>query len=211
MIINYYGNLCVKVQFGDTVIAFDPPSKGEGKAPRFASDIVFVSMNDKNYNGVSNMSGGKNEPFVISGPGEYEVGGIFVKGIGVEEKFKNETKINTIYSVLVDDINLCHLGALNIADLKPEMIETLGTIDILFVPITGGDVLNPALASKMTTILEPKVIVPLYGNENGVSAESLKTYLKEEGSSGVNLDKLTIKKKDIEAKEGEIIILEPAI
>lgn len=211
MVISYYGNLCVKVQFGETVAAFNPGSKGEGKAPRFASDIVFVSMNDKNYNGISNISGGSKEPFVINGPGEYEVGGILVKGVGVSQKKGDETKINTIYSVLIDDINICHMGAQNISDIGPEMAETLGSIDILFVPITGGDVLTPSGASKISTTFEPRVIIPLYGNEKGISNESLKSYLKEEGSSGVHLDKLTIKKKDLESKEGEIIVLAPAI
>jgi superfamily II helicase len=38
---------------------------------------------------------------------------------------------------------------------------------------------------------------------------ALKTFLKEEGSEDVKpVEKLTLKKKDLEGKEGEVVVLE---
>lgn len=213
MVISYYGIGCFKVQLGDVVIAFNPVSKdSDFKSTRFSSDIAIISLNDKNYNGVSNVSGGSRELFVIDGPGEYEAGGIYVKGFGVEQTIGKESKLNTIYSVVFDDINLCHVGALNGLNIKPEVKEELGSIDILFVPITGGDLLGASDASKLVNLLEPKIVIPMQHDINGISKTSVASFLKESGAENVSpLDKLTIKMKDLEGKQGEVILLSPTI
>ena len=107
MIITYYGAGCFKVQSGETVLAFNPPSKeSEFKSPRFASDIVLVSSNHKDYNGWENIPGKTegSKPFVADGRGEYEISGIYIKGIG------SNGRNNTVYSLNLEDIAICHLG-----------------------------------------------------------------------------------------------------
>ena len=213
MVISYYGLGCFKVQVGDTVIALNPISKeSDFKSTRFSSDIAIVSLNDKNYNGVENVSGGSRELFVVDGPGEYEIGGVYVKGFGVEEIIGGEKKINTIYSVLFDDINLCHLGALNTINISAEVKEELGDIDILFTPIVGGDLLSAADASRLVNSLEPKMIIPMQSDVNGISKSAISAFLKESGEEEIKpIDKLTIKKKDLEGKEGEVAVLIPTV
>ena len=207
MVITYHENLCVKVQVGDTILSFNPPAKGKTK---FAADVVFVSMDDPAYNGVANAGWGEKQPLIISGPGEYEVGGIFVKGIGVEETVDGKKKINTIYFVLMDDIRICHLGAYNISEVKPEIMEEFGKVDILFVPICGENVLTPAQASKIAAEFEPNITIPLYCDEKGPCAPALKSFLKEEGGEGASaVDKYTIKKKELLEKNGEDVVLKP--
>ena len=209
MIITYHGIGCFKVSHGDTVIAFNPISKeSEFKSTRFSSDIAIVSLDDKNYNGVSSVSGGARELLVIDSPGEYEVGGIYVKGFGVSQNFGGKKTVNTIYSVLFDDINLCHLGAMNAADIKPEIKEELGTVDILFVPITGGDLISASSANNLTNLLEPKIVIPTQGDVHGISKSALSSFLKESGAEDVSpVEKLTIKRKDLEGKEGDVVVL----
>ena len=210
MIITYCGNLCVKAQIGDVSVSFNPPLRNDGKTPRFSSNVALFSFKDKEQKFPHGKS--DSEVFIIDGPGEYEVGGIFIKGVGVPEDTSKGSRINTIYSVLFDDINLCHLGAIKNSEIKPDILESLGTIDILFAPVTGGDVADPSAASKLATSFEPHIVIPLYSNEKGVSNESLKSFLKEEGSEGLSpIDKLTIKKKDIEGKEEDVVVLSPQI
>lgn len=208
MIITYCGGLCAKAQIGDVSVSWNPPLRSDGKTPRFSSNVALFSTKDAGQK--FSFQTNDNNIFIADGPGEYEVGGIFIKGVGVEETIGKEKKINTIYSVIFEDINLCHLGAINVTELKPETIESLGNVDILFTPVTGGDVLNPSDASKIATLLEPRIVIPLYGTEKGVSESSLKMFLKEEGSEGIaSADKLTIKKKELEAKEEEVVVLSP--
>ncbi|MCX6705491.1 MAG: MBL fold metallo-hydrolase, partial [Candidatus Woesebacteria bacterium] len=119
-----------------------------------------------------------------------------------------QERINTIYTVALEGMNLCFLGALGDKELSIETKEAIDGIDILFVPIGGEGVLDPAVAHKLAVQFEPKIIIPSHYGEVGIT-NSLKMFLKEAGEEGVKpVDKLTIKKKDLEGKEGEIIILE---
>lgn len=204
MIITSYGVGCLKVQFGDTTIAVNPISKdSKQKAPKFGADIALVSVNDVDHNGVENSSHGDRAPFVISGPGEYEIKGIFIKGFPSTTSYSGSDQINTIYHVALEGMNLCFLGALGSADLKSETTEALDGIDVLFVPVGGNGVLSPAQAYKLAVNLAPKIIIPTHFDPT-----SIKTFLKEAGSDVKDaVDKLTLKKKDLDGKEGDIVVL----
>lgn len=207
MIITYQGVEFFKVQFGDTVLAFNPISKdSKFKNSRFFADVALVSANHADFNGVENLSYSGKEPFVISGPGEYEVKGVFIKGFASKSNYGEKERINTVYSVSLEGMNLFFLGAIGEPDVK-EAKEAIDGIDVLFVPIGGNGVLEPSVAYKFAVSLEPKIIIPMhYGDSLGKDA--LKVFLKEAGAEGVeHLDKLTLKKKDLEGKEGEVMVV----
>ncbi len=208
MIITHYGGEFFKVQTGDTTIAFNPVGKDSMfKTSRFGANVALVSLNHDDFNGVDQLSYGDKVPFVISGPGEYEVGGIFIKGFPTETVYKKEKRINTIYSVIFDNISLCFLGALSDPkSITNETKEGVGDVDILFVPIGGGDVLTPAAAHEASLLFDPKMIIPMHYEGEG-KGSSLTTFLKEAGDGAETLEKLTIKKKDLEGKEGDIVVL----
>ena len=76
MVITFLGGEFFKVQFGDTVLAFNPIAKeSKLKSSRFGSDVVLVSLNDKDMNGVDMVTHGDKQPFVVGGPGEFEIKG----------------------------------------------------------------------------------------------------------------------------------------
>lgn len=202
MIITYHGQAFVKVTHGDTTIAFNPPAKESGiKAPRFGADIVLVSMNDSAYNGAEQMAHGSKEPFVIDGPGEYEVGGIFIQGVGVPS---GSDAINTIYTLRLDDIMLVHVGLPRDAKIPEEGSSALEEVDVLFLPLFGGS--DVADAYALANALEPHIVVPLYDSAD--KKDLLKRFLKESGEEGsVAVEKLSLKKKDLEGKEGEVVVL----
>jgi L-ascorbate metabolism protein UlaG (beta-lactamase superfamily) len=108
-------------------------------------------------------------------------------------------------------MNLCFLGALGSAEIPDEVHEELEEIDILFAPIGGKDVLGPAEAYKLGVSLEPKIIVPMNYDADGKDG-ALKTFLKEGGEDAPEKhDKLTIKKKDLEGKKGDIVVINPNV
>ncbi len=218
MIVTYLGHECFKVQYGNLTIAFNPPSKNSSfKSSKFGADIVLQSLEHKDMNGGEDMFYGDTTPFVISGPGEYETSGIFVHGIaGVSEYDAKEgtegttngKRINTIYSLTVDGISMLFLGAQKGA-LPPTLSEAVDVVDLLFVPIGGDGVYDAKEAYKMAMNIEAKMVIPMhFKNEKD---DSLKSFLKEAGSNTSALDKLTIKKKDLEGKEGEIVVLAPQV
>jgi len=208
MVISYMGGECFKISQGNLTLAFNPPSRDSSlKASKFGSDIVLVSSDHDDFNGVENASFGDREPFVIQGPGEYEVKEVAVRGFGSESAYGGDKGLNTIYSVTLEGMNLCFLGALNTSDIPASAKQALDDIDILFLPVGGEGVLDPAGAAKLAVSLQPKAVIPMHYGQIGAK-DALKSFLKEAGEEVRPIEKLTVKKKDLEGKEGEIIVLE---
>ncbi len=209
MIITYLGGESVKVQFSDIVIAFNPISKDSSlKASRFGADIVLSSLNHPDMNGIEQVTFGEKKPFVINGPGEYEVKGVFIKGLSSVSEYGDEGKrINTIYTVTLEGMNICFLGAVNTGELSSEADEAIDEVDVLFVPIGGGGVLEPSQAYKLAVYTEPKIIIPIHYGDIG-NKDALKIFLKEAGQNPSPEAKLTLKRKDLEGKDGEVVVLE---
>jgi L-ascorbate metabolism protein UlaG (beta-lactamase superfamily) len=200
VIINYQGVECFKISQGDLALAVNPISKDskEGEPTRFGADITLITTNHPDTNGRDQTSRGENNSFVIEGPGEYEIKDVFIKG------FLSEAKdlINTVYLISFEGMKLCFLGSLSNPELKSDVVEALEDIDILFVPVGGGNVLEPSAAYKLAVTLEPLVIIPMH-----YTKDTLAQFLKEAGQKVDAIDKLVVKKKDLEGKEGEVVVL----
>lgn len=211
MIITYLGHEFFKVQLGDLTVAFNPPAKDSSyKSSKFGANVVLETLAHEDMSGGTDLTYGEKAPFVISGPGEYETNGIFVKGVAGSSRYdvgeKEDALINTIYSLTVDNISMLFLGAQS-AELPAQLSEIVDSVDVLFVPVGGDGVFSAKEAYKIAMNLEPKVIIPMHFSST--KDESVKQFVKEAGGEAETVDKLTIKRKDIEGKEGAIIILEP--
>jgi len=206
MIITYFDKQFFKIQQGNLVVAFNPiskDSKSSAKASRFGSDIALSTINHPDYNGFDMVSHGDNIPFEISGPGDYEIKDIFIKGIMTNTEISGKKYINTIYSLSIENISICFLGAISDDKLSSSIRGQIESPDILFVPIGNNDLLNPSEAYKLAVTLEPKIIIPMDYDE-----KTLKAFLKEAGQEKVlPIDKLTIKSKELVGREGEVIVL----
>jgi L-ascorbate metabolism protein UlaG (beta-lactamase superfamily) len=205
MIITYFGKQFFKIGQGDMVVAFNPVSKSSktGVSAHFGADIALVTTNHPDYNGIEQLSHGDRNPFTITGPGDYEVKEIFIKGIISNAEINNKKYINTIYLLSIDNISIAFLGALSDIELSKEAREEISEPDILFIPVGEKGVSNVKQSAKLASSLEPKLIIPMdYDNE------TLKSFLKELGEEKAEVvDKLTLKRKDLEGKEGEVIVL----
>lgn len=213
MVITHHGGQCFKVTFGDLTLVFDPISKG-GTLPgvRFGADIALVSRNHPDMNGVSEVTYGEKEPFAITGPGEYEYKGVTVQGFLSKSQYglkKGETEAyNTMYAVKLEGMTLLHLGALSDTALSHDAKEGIDEIDVLFLPVGADGVLDAGQATKLATMLEPRIIIPMHWSGMG-APKALDAYLKEEGGATEKTDKLTLKKKDALDKDGDIIVIQP--
>jgi L-ascorbate metabolism protein UlaG (beta-lactamase superfamily) len=88
-------------------------------------------------------------------------------------------------------------------EFSKETQEAINSLDILFIPVGGNGMLDAKLAAKLASSLEPKLIIPMDYDEN-----TLKVFLKEIGEEKAQVvDKLTLKRKDLDNKEGEVIVL----
>lgn len=206
MIITYLGKQFFKIQQGELVIAFNPiskDSKSKDLVSRFGAAIALSTTNHPDYNGFDMVSHGETVPFEINGPGDYEVKDIFIKGILNETTLGGKKYINTIYSLSIDGISICFLGAVSQGKLSAEVYGQIESPDILFVPIGNSELLNPAEAYKLAVSLEPKIIIPME-----YDTATLKAFLKEGGQEKAeSLEKLTIKAKEILGRQGDIVVL----
>jgi len=204
MVITYHGGQCFKVSFGSTTLAFNPiAKKSKLEQVKFGADAAFVTMWHPDFNGVEQMSHGTKQPFVIDGPGEYEVGQVTARGFGVKTIYDKVEHFNTIYQVHLEDMNIVFLGSISTPDIDQKILGELGDIDILFVPIGGGDVLEVPQASKLAVKLEAKLVIPMHYDQVALTA-----FLKEESKQDLKpVDKLTLKRKDVAEMSGEVMVL----
>ena len=162
MEIKWYGQSCFALQTKKVKIIIDPYSDSIGlKLPlQLTANIVLVTHNHQDHNNVEAISGNNGEkPFRITGPGEYEVSGIYFHGIGsFHDKLEGKERgLNTIYTIDDGNIRLCHLGDLG-TGLSDEQLEQIGEVDILFVPVGGTYTIDVAKAVLGKAPLLDKIV-----------------------------------------------------
>jgi len=206
MVITYHGGQCFKVSFGSTTLAFDPISKQSKLAApvKFGADIAFVSTWHADCNGVEQVAYGGKQPFIVDGPGEYEIGEVTARGFETPTELGEAGRPNTVYLVRLEDMQLLFLGALSdSAALDQSILADIPEVDILFLPIGGGVVMDVPQASKLAVKLEAKCVIPMR-----YDAPALTAFCKEEGiEKTAAQEKLTVKKRDVANMSGEVVIL----
>lgn len=217
MNIQYYGQSCFKITAKpngrateDINIFLDPFDKSIGlRPPQGQADIVFVSHNHHDHNNVEALKG---NPIVIDAPGEYAVKGINVIGLDSfhDAKEGQERGKNTIFILETEGLKLCHLGDLG-ENLTPAQIEKIGEVDILFIPIGGKFTIDGKKAAEIMREIEPAITIPMHFKLNGMSIDfdNEKKFCAETDCPQQKINKLNIKKKDLEGKKPEIVLMIP--
>ncbi|HUV81342.1 MAG TPA: MBL fold metallo-hydrolase [Patescibacteria group bacterium] len=215
MIINWYGQSCFQItssqgKNNNVSIVIDPFSEDLGlRVPRLTADILLVSHSHSDHNNVKAVAG---EPFVVSGPGEYEKKEVFVQGIPAfhDSSSGKERGTNTIYVIEAEDLRICHLGDLGQKELTPEQIDKIGEIDVLMIPVGGVYTISAKEAVKIMSQIEPNITIPMHYQlpKMKLKIDGLDKFLKTMGIKKLTpLPKLTVKKKDIVPEEAKIIVL----
>jgi L-ascorbate metabolism protein UlaG (beta-lactamase superfamily) len=195
MEITWYGHSCFRLtERNYATVVTDPfDSKSIGyDALKLRSDIVTVSHDAPGHN---NTDAVKGTSHVIDGPGEFEIGGVFVTGVQTDASGSGKKKAkvkengtapspNTIYVFDYDGITVAHLGDLKDVPSQSE-IELLGTINVALVPVGGGGGLNAAKAAEVISLIEPNLVIPMHyaTPEAKIPLDSLNKFIKEMGLS----------------------------
>ena len=178
MEITWYGLSCFRlVERKYATIVTDPYSKAIGLPElKLRADVVTVSHDARGHSHHASVSGTQQ---ILNGPGEYEIGGVFITGIATYSK---EGSRNVIYVVDLDGLTVAHLGDVSqVPDQK--QIEALGQVNILLTPVGGGNGLNAAQAAELVSLLEPNIVVPMHYAQPGLRLEldDVDRFLKEMG------------------------------
>ncbi|HEU0051127.1 MAG TPA: MBL fold metallo-hydrolase [Patescibacteria group bacterium] len=214
MQIFWHGFSCVRIEaaHGDkeATLVTDPYSSDSGlRFPRTLAPEV-VALSDQNQKKFP-LDVFTNKPFVIADPGEYEVSGIFSYAFAVPNEQKKYPH-GLMYRFEIEGMSIGFLGGLN-RKLTEEETGVLENIDILLIPVGGGGELNAKQAAEMIQVIEPRLVIPLNYQIDGVKEKlgSVDAFCKELGvKQRQDLNKLKISRKDLPADELVTVVLERA-
>ncbi len=142
-------------------IAMDPFDDTLGyKVPHIKAEVVTVSHNHFDHDNPRLVKG--LHP-VLKGPVERDIHKIHFRGLSTfhdnkKGKLRGE---NTIFIVETDGLRLAHLGDLGHV-LSPDIIGTIGDVDIVFVPVGGVYTIGPEEAKMVVEALRPRVTIPMH-------------------------------------------------
>ena len=217
MQIIWHGQACFQIitqkgKNSQVNIVIDPFDETTGlRVPALEADILLISHSHHDHNNIKAVKG---SPFLIAGPGEYEIKEVFIQGISAfhDSLLGRERGLNTIYTIETEGMRLCHLGDLGQKELIPEQIEKISEVDILMIPIGGVYTISAKEAMKVMSQIEPKITIPMHYQipKLKIKLDGLDKFLKTMGLKSIEpLNKLSIKKKDLSEEEAKIIVLKP--
>ncbi len=218
MEIVYCGHSCFKVKGKSVTVVFDPfdPAMVGLKLPKLEADIICVSHDHGDHNFVSGVKGISEDkaPFIVKGPGEYDIQGVHIQAFSTfhDDKKGEERGKNTIYYVEIDGFFLLHLGDLGHA-LSDEILEELNTVDVLFVPVGGTYTIDYETAMSVVSDVEPSYVIPMHYQTESLNLskklDSVDKFIAEWGSDVVKKEeKLKITVKSDMPEETQVIVLE---
>ena len=186
MEINWYGHSCFRIsERGLATVVTDPyDHKVVGyEALKLKADILSISHEAPGH---SFLSGVKGSPYLIQGPGEFEIGGVFITGVqtnGRDKRTSPDEPRNTLYVFDFDGVTVAHLGNLRRVPSQTE-IEALGEVQVALVPVGGGGGLNAAKAVEVVSLLEPGIVIPMHYSTAATTVKlaPLNKFLKEMGA-----------------------------
>lgn len=207
MELTWYGLSCFRmVERGLATVVTDPFDASVGLTPpKLRADVITVSHDAPGHNHLSAVKG---ERRVITGAGEYEIGGVFITGIAMDVPKAGNGRPNTLYVFDFEGLTVTHLGDLAFVPSQPQ-IEDLGTVDVALVPVGGGSALTPSQAAEVVSLIEPKIVVPMHYK---TGKESLKLgpasrFLSEMGIGQLEpIDVLKVSKAAL-SEETQVVLL----
>lgn len=128
---------------------------------------------------------------VFMGPGEYEVQGSMIEGIGLKGN-------NTAYSVIADGLHVFYAQGVTKTFTDAE-VERIDGVDILILNVDED---KAELMNGVISQIEPKVIIPLNENE-----AELKVLAAEFGAEINPVEKFKVTKKELPEDSQQLVVL----
>ena len=210
MEITWYGQTCFRLtERGLASVVADPYPPDTGlEYSRLRADIVTVSYDDSECRYTKGVRG----PYkLLDGPGEYEIGGVFVTAVTMFADGKRGAArgLNNVFTFDFNGLTVCHLGRLGHVPSQSQ-VENLGSVHVLLVPVGGGGSLTPAQASEAISLFEPSIVIPMYYKIEGLKEKlgTLSRFLKEMGVEKVETQEALKVSQSSLSEETQVVVLE---
>lgn len=190
MEIAWYGHSCFKIsERGKATVVTDPFSEKIGyPLPKLKADVVTVSHDAPGHNNYENVKGAQHTLF---NPGEYEIGGVFIKGVAMHNIEARPPKPNVAFLFDFDGLTVVHLGDLD--HVPPQsVVEQLESVNVALIPVGAGAGMNATQAVELISLLEPNIVIPMHykTDENLLDLEPVDRFLKEMGVSRIQQEEV---------------------
>ena len=209
MEITWLGHCCFRLRAKEATVVTDPYDKATGYTlGRPTADLVTVSVDDRAHNHVEGVAG---TPRVIAGPGEFEIAGASVVGVATPRTKEKADGAggNVAYVIELEDLRIVHLGGIGRVPTS-DQVEEMGAVDILMVPVGGGDSLDGPPAAETIALIEPKLVIPMHYKtdvERG-ALDPVDRFLKEMGAKSPEVHaKIAVTRSSL-PEETQILVLD---
>jgi L-ascorbate metabolism protein UlaG (beta-lactamase superfamily) len=209
MDITWYGHSCFRIsERGQASVITDPYSDELGlPSLKLKGDIVTVSHNKPGHNNIEAVKG---YTYALTGPGEYEIGGVFITGVAMHYVENDVVQPNVAYLIHYNGLTVLHLG--DLAHMPEQsVIESLGAVHVALIPVGGGNSLRSNVAAEVIALIEPNYIIPMHYALPGLNIEldPVDKFLKEMGVSKVlEEDILKISTSSL-PEQPQVVVLRP--
>ncbi len=209
MEITWYGHSCFRItERGMATVVTDPYDHtviGYSELS-LKSDIVTVSHNAPGHNNIKVV---KSNKWQIDGPGEYEIGGVFLTAVLTGKSKNNGNGSNMVFIFDYDGVTVGHLGDMDTVPSRKE-VDAFGNVDVLLVPVGGGYGLSAAKAAEVINLIEPGIVIPMHYStpDSKLKLDSLGAFLKQIGlnENAEKQESLKVSKRDI-PEETRVVVL----
>lgn len=212
MELTYIGHSCFHIKGKKTSLVIDPynPDMLGYKMPKQNVRILLNTHNHEDHSYNSQV----NHEYLINNPGEYEIDDVYVTGVQTyhDDKEGKERGSNTIYSIDIEGINIVHLGDLG-HQLDEKAVSKLGVVDILLIPVGGNYTIDSFEASKIISLLEPKIVIPMHYKTDDSKLNELaeiSNFLHEMGEKNPQIEDSLKLQSAPTNEDTKIIILKPS-
>ncbi len=209
MDITWYGQSCFRIVERNKIsVVTDPFAESLGlPVPRLKADVVTISHDEPGHNNVGAV---KSESRVLTGPGEYEIGGAFITGIAANFIAADTYRRNIAFRFDYDNLSVLHLGDLaHVPDQAT--VEEFGEVHVLLLPVGGGNGLRASQAAEVVALIEPYYVIPMHYALPGLqlNLDPVDRFLKAMGiSAAQEIDQLRIAGAEM-PEQTQVILLKP--
>lgn len=169
MKIRWHGHACFEI--GDRVTVVTDPHDGKSigiKPPQTKADIALISHDHFDHNCIRVVQGRDTKVFDREGAfSKYDVKVWGVKAYHDDSLGSKRGEI-VLFKFTIGGVNFCHLSDLGHVP-ENSIIQKLGSIDILFVPVGNVFTIGPRDAWRVIEIIKPKVAIPMHYRVGGLS------------------------------------------